>query len=258
MLGGIDPHRAYTKENREAFNKTLRTYGYGEPDAFRARYSSEQEATLFREDSLIPYRGAAGSASVNDCHIHELKLPGGLLGDLLDTPCSLRVTLSSFTAPNPSSSNRTSGSRYRYGGCLLRFKVRHSGQSLEEFQNSVAKSANEEDESDETDSAADDGAGSGSSLNSNNWALGPKLRDKGGSLIHDIWQGNAADLATMDRIAIYPVKGWWASRRFPESSPWHNCHLRRIRYSLIVSIEVAADVQIYSEIRNLISIPIPT
>ena len=60
----------------------------------------------------------------------------------------------------------------------------------------------------------------------------------------------------MDRIAVYPVKGWWASRSFPVGSPWHNCHLRPIRYSLIVSIEVAADVQIYSEIRNLISVPV--
>lgn len=256
MLGGIDPHRAYTKENREAFKKTLRTYGYGEPDAFRARYSSEQEATLFREDSLIPYRGGAGSASVNDCHIHELKLPGGLLGDLLDTPCNLRITLSSFTAPNPSSSNRTTGSRYRYGGCLLRFKVRHAGQSLREFQDSVARSANEEDEPEEADEIADAGGSAENRLNSNNWALGPKLRDKGGSLIHDVWQGNAADLATMDRVAVYPVKGWWVSRSFPIGSPWNDCHLRPIRYSLIVSIEVAANVKIYSEIQNLISVPV--
>ncbi|MEI6654300.1 MAG: S8 family peptidase [Verrucomicrobiota bacterium] len=255
MLGGIDPHRGYTREDRAAFRTMLRTYGYGEPDAFRARFSSEQEVTLFREDSLTPYQGGPGSATISDCHVHELKLPSAFLSELLDTPCILRVTLSSFTAPNPSASNHTSGSRYRYGGCLLRFRVRHPEQSVEEFIATVAKSANEVEQSDEEQ----DPEGEPLAVprpDSRSWALGPKLRDKGGSLIHDVWSGSAAELAQMDRIAIYPVKGWWATRNFSIGSPWHNCHLRALRYSLIVSIEVAADVPLYTEISNLISVPL--
>jgi hypothetical protein len=82
------------------------------------------------------------------------------------------------------------------------------------------------------------------------------LRSKGGSIIHDVWQGNAADLAAMDHIAIFPVKGWWASRSFQPDSPWYRCHRRPMRYSLIVSLETMADVPLYNEISNLISVPL--
>jgi hypothetical protein len=62
----------------------------------------------------------------------------------------------------------------------------------------------------------------------------------------------------MDRIAVFPVKGWWAARSFNDrNSPWHRCHLRTVRYSLIVSVEIAAEVQLYNEINNLIvSLPV--
>ncbi|MDZ4290194.1 MAG: hypothetical protein U0984_19665, partial [Prosthecobacter sp.] len=94
------------------------------------------------------------------------------------------------------------------------------------------------------------------SLMDRSWALGPKLRGKGGSLIQDVWQGNAADLASMDRIAVFPVKGWWASRTFPKDSPWHHCHKKPLRYSLIISLEVSADIPLYNEISNLLSVPL--
>jgi hypothetical protein len=114
----------------------------------------------------------------------------------------------------------------------------------------VAREAEEEEE------VNDDPEGEAESLNDRSWALGPKLRGKAGSIVHDVWQGSAADLAQMDRIAVFPAKGWWASRSFRPESPWHRCHRRSIRYSLILSIEVSADVPIYTEIRNLLQIPV--
>jgi hypothetical protein len=60
----------------------------------------------------------------------------------------------------------------------------------------------------------------------------------------------------MDRIAIHPVKGWWASRKFPEGDRWHNCHQMPIRYSLILSLEAQQDIPLYNEIHNLIAIPV--
>jgi hypothetical protein len=56
----------------------------------------------------------------------------------------------------------------------------------------------------------------------------------------------------MGHIAVYPVKGWWATRKFPEDHEDHNCHERRVRYSLIVSIEAEAPLPIYTEIEAAI------
>ncbi len=246
MLDRIDPFKAYTRQERAKFIQVLRTFGFGEPDSKRASYSSEQAVTLLREDTMVPYHGAAGAAGLNDCHIHALGLPGGLLREQGEAICTMRVTLSYFTAPNPSASNRIPGSRYRYGGCLLRFRVRHKDEDEAAFDRRVSREAADvEDQNDESES-----------LNDQSWALGSKLRGKAGSIVHDVWQGSAVDLAQMDRIAVFPAKGWWASRSFQRGSPWHRCHLRPIRYSLIVSIEISADVPIYTEIRNLLHVPI--
>jgi hypothetical protein len=54
-------------------------------------------------------------------------------------------------------------------------------------------------------------------------------------------------------LAIYPVKGWWATRKFPEVHEHHNCHERRVRYSLMVSIETEANLPIYTAIETAIA-----
>jgi len=246
MLAGLDPHRPGTSRD---VRRLVQTYGFGEPDAARARSSFQNEVTLFRQDELTPYDGSAGAATLHDCHIHKLNLPVALLQDLGPATCTMRITLSYFTPPNPSASNRIPGSRYRYGGCLLRFRVKHKEESDANFMDLVSKEANEEEDVGDSREAPE-------SKHDPAWALGPQLRGKSGSLVHDVWQGNAADLALMDRIAVFPVKGWWATRSFPKDSPWYRCHRKRIRYSLIVSIETMADVPLYNEISSLVSVPV--
>ncbi|HNY41175.1 MAG TPA: S8 family peptidase [Bryobacteraceae bacterium] len=247
MLQGADPHAAGTQDTVVGI---LRRYGYGEPDLGRARACAQNAVTLIRQDELTPYAGSAGSAKINDCHVHQLRLPAELLQSLGETDCTLRVTLSYFVAPNPSASNRIPGSRYRYGGGLLRFRIKHRDESDDNFMALVSREAEADD--DEGDDRADP-----DSLHDSAWALGWKLRGKSGSLVQDVWRGPAANLVTMDRIAIFPVKGWWAVRSFPdEDSPWHHCHKRTIRYSLIISVETLADVPLYNEISNLLSVPV--
>jgi hypothetical protein len=246
MLGGIDPFKAYTRAERDRFVAMLRRFGFGEADIARAKFSSEQSVTLLREDTITPYKGTAGSASLNQCHIHRIRLPADLLREHGETTCTMRVTLSYFTAPNPSASNRIPGSRYRYGGALLRFRVRHKDESEETFERKLAGEAAEPDDHGEDTENLYDQA----------WALGAKLRGKAGSLVQDVWQGSAADLAQMDRIGVFPAKGWWAARSFAAGSPWHRCHLKSMRYSLIVSIEISADVPLYTAIRTLIEVPL--
>jgi hypothetical protein len=252
MLGGINPHRPYTAHgnSRARFIQMLRCFGYGEPDSLRCHFSAEHAVTMIREDSLQPYALRNGGIQLNDCHVHLLPWPKGLLQQHYDSTLRLRITLSYFTAPNPSANNALGSSRYRYGGCLLRFMVRHKDESADHFDARLKGTAreNDEDAADGTTLSANAGADTG-------WALGPKLCGKGGSLVQDIWEGPAAQLLTMDRIAVYPAKGWWsANRKFPEGDRWHDCHNLPIRYSLIVSLEAQQDIPLYNEIQNLIRI----
>ena len=85
---------------------------------------------------------------------------------------------------------------------------------------------------------------------SESWVLGSQVRDKG-SIHKDIWIGSAADLALRNKIAIYPVGGWWKTRKKL------NRFMSSVRYSLIVSIETdATDVDLYNTVLTQISTPI--
>ncbi len=253
MLDGINPHRAYKKHgnDRAKFIQAVRCFGFGEPDVDRCSFSAGHAVTMIREDQLHPYSVKNNAIRLNDCHIHNLPWPKKLLQDHFSQTFKLRVTLSYFSAPNPSANNALGSSRYRYGGALLRFLVRHKDESKKNFIARLERAA---------DVGEDGPNGAGvreKTITDSGWAMGSKLCGKGGSLIQDIWEGTAAQLLTMDSIAIYPVKGWWASsRKFPEGDPWHNCHQMPVRYSLIVSVEAEQDIPLYNEIENLISVPL--
>jgi len=253
MLDGINPHRPYTARgnSRVKFIQMLRSFGYGEPDSSRCPFSAAHAVTMIREDQLQPYALKNGKVQLKDCHVHILPWPRELLQQYFASTIRLRVSLSYFIAPNPSANNALGSSRYRYGGCLLRFLVRHKDESLERFETRLKRTAIENDENATESTPAE------KVTTDTGWALGSKLCGKGGSLVHDIWEGSVADLLTMDRIAIYPAKGWWAAnRKFPEDDRWHNCHVFPIRYSLIVSLEAQQDIPLYNEIQNLIQIPL--
>jgi hypothetical protein len=146
---------------------------------------------------------------------------------------SMKVTLSYYIEPNPSETARNRNSRYASHG--LRFAVKMADESDGDFQKRINKLAREEDE--KIQATADDG-----------WFLGPQLRSKG-SLHHDIWKGPAADLARRDRIAIFPVSGWWKDRPHLEKVE------KNARFSLVVSIKTPTiETDIYTPITNLIPI----
>ena len=252
MLDGINPHRAYKKKgnDRAKFIQALRCFGFGEPDAARCAFSAGHAVTMIREDRLHPYAVKKSNIQLNDCHIHVLPWPKTLLQKHFSDTIKMRVTLSYFTAPNPSANNALGSSRYRYGGALLRFLVRNKDESEKNFETRLKRAADESEEAPNGNSTLE------KTKADSGWALGSKLCGKGGSLVQDIWEGTAADLLAMDRVAIYPVKGWWASRKFPEGDRWNNCHQMPIRYSLIVSIEADQDIPLYTEIENLVTVPV--
>lgn len=230
----LDPHQAGRTEEVQAL---MRGYGYGVPNEQRALDSLANQATLFTEGTLQPYKGDPGTASFNECHLIALPWPVALLQAHPDTTCTLRVTLSYFIHPNPGTRSWDNGKKYKYASHLLGFTPKHKDHSFEEFRSLLHA-----DEDDMT-----------GNLNDPGWALGDKLRRKGGSLIQDLWKGSAADLATMDAIAVFPrAKGWWATRKYGEDRQEHNCHLNSVSYSLIISLETEADLPVYSVIEAAI------
>jgi hypothetical protein len=244
MLGPVDPHRA---GSTGAVQRIIRIYGFGVPSFERALNSRDKEVTLICEDALKPYerRSSSGPASLRDCNLHSLPWPVEVLQDEPDASVTLRVTLSYFVDPNPGSRTWRNNPKYSYPGCLLRFRVKHKDQSVQQFRQAVER-ADEDDESESDDDSErffDPG-----------WAVGYKLRGKAGSLVQDVWKGTAAQLAEMGHVAVFPAKGWWATRKFPEGHEWHNCHDRRIHYSLLVSLEAEQQLPLYTAIENLIPV----
>lgn len=81
------------------------------------------------------------------------------------------------------------------------------------------------------------------------WKIGIKKRTRGS--VHKDWVVmSAADLATCNMIAIFPVSGWWYNRKSLDKVE------ANMRYSLIVSLETGDEgVDFSTEIENKISIP---
>lgn len=215
----------------------LRRYGWGVPDLERALLSASNDATLMVEDALLPFRREKSQIKTRDMHLHRLPWPRDELLALGDRDVELRVTLSYFVEPNPGERGWTR--RHRYASHSLRFAVKRSLESLQQFRQRINRAAQSEEEGDVGAAAGGDG-----------WLLG-NVRDRG-SIHSDIWRGSAAALAERDAIGIFPVGGWWKEK--PGLQRWD----RSARYSLLVSIRAPdAEVDLYTAIENRISVVIP-
>jgi len=243
MLRGSDGSKRHIQE-------VMRQYGYGEPHQPRLYGSGESGVTMIIEDTIQPYdpESNKGNASLGYFNLHDLPWPKDVFDTNPDVQLKMKVTLSYFIFPSPGSRSWEKNKKYHYASHLLRFKVKHRDDSEEVFQKSLQKVI----EDDETDT--DGNIEIGSAPADSNWMVGSKLRGKSGSLVQDIWQGPAAHLAEMGQIAIFPVKGWFASRSFPDGHEFNNCHQSTVRYSLIISIDAEQEIGLYTSVSNLISI----
>jgi hypothetical protein len=210
------------------YGRLFRRYGYGIPDLERAKRSASNALTLIVEDSITPY----GISELTGGDIHkEMKLftlpwPLESLRALNDAQVKLRVTLSSFIAPNPSEAAR--GSRYRYASHNLRFKLNRADEDSARFMARISKLAEQVD-----------GPGS---VEDDLWEFGSDRRDVG-SLHIDQLACKASDLARRNLIAIHPVAGWWkAKSRLKEALP-------SVRFALIIEIDAEdLDVDLRTEV----------
>lgn len=211
----------------------LRRYGYGVPDLGRAVRSSVNDATFVVQDSLQPFRRVpTGAIKTRHMHLHALPWPRAELERLADTEVELRITLSYFIEPNPG--ERGWVRRHRYASHALRFSVKRSIETLDEFRARINRAVELEEQGGHVD------------LGPDNWFLGT-LRDTG-SIHSDYWRGTGAELARRDAIAIYPVSGWWKEK------PRLQRYERAARYCLVVSLRATAGaIDIYTPIQTVIA-----
>lgn len=220
-------------QNRQAL---LRCYGFGVPSLQRALWSAANHLTLIVEDTLQPFRQDGSAIKSGEMKLHSLPWPREALLALAETPVELRVTLSYFVEPNPG--RRGWRSRHTYPSCGLRFDLLRPHELEDSFRKRLNKAARDEEEDDSTwASASDEG-----------WEIGHQERFRG-SIHSDRWSGIAADLAVRHLVGVYPVSGWWKTRK--AIGRWN----RPVRYSLVVSIHTPAEaMDIYTPVA--VSIPV--
>jgi hypothetical protein len=213
--------------------KLLAHVGYGIPNMQHARYSANNSLSMILERTLTPFKFEKSTIKTNQFHLFHLPWPTDVLQELLGTIVRFKITLSYFIEPNPGNKQYELSASYKSHG--LRFKMKNPSESDRAFKGRISKVLRGEDYSRE---------------GTDNWILGSQLRDKG--CIHkDIWEGTAADLATRDKIAVYPVGGWWKTRKKL------NRYSGAVQYSLVMTIETPSeDTDIYTPVLNQISIPL--
>lgn len=213
----------------------IRKYGYGVPSYERAVLSAANDLTLIAEDELEPFWKDGGSIKTRYMNLHDFPWPRAELESLGETNVELRVTLSYYVEPNPG--ERGWLRRHRYASHALRFAVKRTLESVNDFRRRINKAATAEEEGLAPVPAGTD-----------NWYLG-RIRNAG-SIHSDYWHGMAADLAQRSAIGVYPIGGWWKENRHQER------YVRRVRYALVVSIRAATGaVDIYTPVRLQITVP---
>ena len=214
--------------------KRLRCYGYGVPNLRRALYSAENAVTLVFEGEIQPFRMDAGSAKTNEMHVHRLPWPVEVLQALGEVDVSMHVTLSYFIEPSPGRRGWTTSTSHRYQSHGLRFDVMRPTEDEPAFLRRLTRAA-WDDPNVRPDGAVQE---------TRNWTVGADGRTNG-SIHSDWWTGVATELAASDRIAVYPVTGWWKER----------AHKGRVesktRYSLVVSLATPEqNVDLYAAIAD--------
>lgn len=224
--------RMPTRPNRGEVSGLMKRFGFGMPTRERALDSLDNELTMIVQSEITPYRlGANGrSLALNEMVWHDLPWPSQALALLGDTEVTLRVTLTYFSEPNPSSV--TKGQASRYSSFKLAWLLKGAEESAAD---AIAR----------VNTAERDGDWSKTELREEDrFLIGPR-NNRRGTVHQDTWIGPASDLMLKDGIGVYPMKGWWGDKAAKAK------RLRSIPYSLIVSIETPeTEVKnsVYSEV----------
>ena len=218
----------------------LRSCGYGIPNLDRAVSCKNNYVNMIIEEELQPY-DFDKSVVTNELHIHKLPWPKEVLEALGDEEVELRVTLSYYIEPSPGHIGWKD--KYTYQSCGLRFELKNSMESLDDFKKRINEIARAEDPN------WHNVLGKPTS-----WYLGAKNRNVG-SIHSDFMCVPAVDLSNANDIAVYPIGGWWKNRKRLKR------YYDKIRYSLIISLstkdtKVDFYTPIVTEIQNPVAVPI--
>ena len=218
----------------------LRTCGYGIPDLERAVSCKNNYVNMIIEEELQPF-DYDNRVVTNELHIHKLPWPKEVLESLGDEEVELRVTLSYYIEPSPGHIGWKD--KYTYQSCGLRFELKNSMESLDDFKKRINEIARAEDPNWRNEL-----------VKSASWYLGTNNRNVG-SIHSDFMCVPAVDLSNANDIAVYPVGGWWKNRKRLKR------YYDKIRYSLIISLstketEVDFYTPIVTEIQNPVAVPI--
>jgi len=209
----------------------IRRFGFGVPNLNRALASARNDLALISQRYIQPFH-KDGSVKLNEAHVYPLPWPTTTLQDLGETPVKLKVTLSYFVEPNPSFSSEIDPIRYQSFG--LRFDLKRELETKQVFlkrRNVRERGENERAPATQPDSG---------------WMLGDS-KIVSGSLLCDVWEGTAAQLATRDHLWIYPVNGWWRERRSLEK------YALKARYALVITLDAPEiDLDIHNEIAAMV------
>lgn len=212
----------------------LHTCGYGVPVEKKALASSDNYVTFIAEDTIEPYiKGASNNLKFGHMNLYELPWPKETLLQMGEVNVRLKITLSYYICPSPGA--RGMLKKYTYQSLRLNFDVNGPTENLHAFENRIKHIRENEEEH-----VADP------ELNSR-WTIGKQLRNQG-SIISDSIEMTGAQLASSNKIAIYPSSGWFRNYLEYEHA--------QIKYSLVVSLETP-EQEIFSEIANKIGIVIP-
>ncbi len=178
MQAHIDAAR--TKEERL---RLIHRYGWGVPTERRVIASGSNSVTLIIQDEFLPFELGNSGITMRALRLHRLPWPEEQLRDLFGAKVRMRVTLSYFVEPNPSS--RGWQGRYRYASHGLRFDVKRPTESLDQFQLRISNEAAQEEARPTPRSSSPD----------DRWEVGTRTRNVG-SLHADIWTGRARSSPT--------------------------------------------------------------
>ncbi len=221
--------------HKRDYRDLLRTCGYGYPNFFKASQCRNNSVNLIIQSQITPYELVGSEIKLKEYALFEVPWPKELLLLNSDKKASIKITLSYFIESNPGELGWKD--KYKYASCGLRFSI-NGVLSQEMFKRTVSNYISSDDEANEE--SVD--------ISTNvSWKYGIKARNVG-SIHSDIWETTAGELAESRYIAVYPVAGWWKTKKRERK------YDETIRFSLVVSLDVDGEVDIYNKIISLIKI----
>lgn len=217
----------WTEKMKELFTDKqvlVHACGYGVPVEQKAVASSDSYVTFIAEDTIVPFvKGANGDLKFGHMNLYELPWPKETLLQMGDTEVALKITLSYYICPSPGT--RGMLKKYTYQSIRLNFDVNGPTEDLVAFENRI-KGTREEGEIRDPDLAR-------------RWTIGIQTRNQGSIISDRIEKTTAAQIASCNKIAVYPSGGWF--KNYPANEQL------QVKYSLVVSLETP-EQEIFDEI----------